>query len=411
MSKKVIRSIAAKNAVIANITEAMVHKTRFLILGHRLPDEDCIASMVAFALLARLFDREPVLYLDGAVHEHFQYLLSICRYNSIPVASCEADLQDPEDRRPDVPAEPSRRSPQGEMAEAGAFDAVVLCDTPKPSMIGLIPRIQSFLDRPGVLRIEIDHHLGADSEYFGDEGYRLVTEASSTSELVGHLLLKLGRRCDLLERFQIADLYSRNIVLAILTGIIGDSKMGRFLNTRREKRYFRIFSTMFNDLLARKTTKRSNFSNMEQVFRELQRLSSHEERCFGYILERKRLSASVGYVSLGEADMAPLYAEYDEDTVVAATRIIADRLAEDSGRLSLVAYADNPKTSDLVQFRVRRASGYKKYDLRQLLPLFSIRDGGGHEGAIGFRLKKSEVGDLDRYVDRLIGGIEAVMPA
>ncbi len=124
-----------------------------------------------------------------------------------------------------------------------------------------------------MLRIEIDHHLAADSGYFGDEGYRLVTEASSASELVGHILLKLEGRRDLLERHQVAELFPRNLVLAILTGIIGDSNMGQYLKSRREKRYYQIFSTMFNDMLSRRTTKKTNFFTMDQVFTELQKLS------------------------------------------------------------------------------------------------------------------------------------------
>ena len=173
------------------------------------------------------------------------------------------------------------------------IDTVVLCDTPKPSMIEASPAVRELLKSPNVLRIEIDHHLAADSGYFGDEGYRFVTEASSASELIGHILLKLEGRKDLLERHQVTELFPRNLVLAILTGIIGDSNMGQYLKSRREKKYYQIFSAMFNDMLSRRTTKRTNFFTMDEVFSELQKLSSHEQGCFGYMMERKKLSGSV----------------------------------------------------------------------------------------------------------------------
>ena len=167
--------------------------------------------MISFALVLHMFYRDVSLYFGRQVHEHFRYLLEICRYNSIPILARRTSR---------LPAD---------------IDTVVLCDTPKPSMIEASPAVRAVLAKPAVLRIEIDHHLGADSGYFGDEGYRLVTEASSASELIGHILLKLQGRKDLLERHQVTDLFPRNLVLAILTGIIGDSNMGQYLKSHREK--------------------------------------------------------------------------------------------------------------------------------------------------------------------------------
>ncbi|MGD0726552.1 MAG: diguanylate cyclase [Spirochaetia bacterium] len=383
-AKTAIRSIKAKNTIIARIIEAIVGRHHFLVLGHQSPDDDCISSMISFALLLHLFYKDVALYLGGQVHERFKYLLDICRYNSIRLLS-------PDDAPP-----------------AGT-DTVVLCDTPKPSMIEASPAVNAILRGPGVLRIEIDHHLGADSEYFGDEGYRLVTEASSAAELIGHILLKLEGRPDLLERHQVGELFPRNLVLAILTGIIGDSNMGQYLKSRREKRYYQIFSGMFNEMLSRRTTKKTNFSTMDQVFTELQKLSNREEDCFSYMMSRKRLSGSLAVVALTLEEMAPLFARCDDDTVVSSARVIADRLAEESGKLGLVAYYDNPEHGDLVQFRLRRSSGWKLYDLRRLLERFSIANGGGHEGAIGFRVSRSEISDFPGYIKTLMEGIEAAI--
>jgi len=163
---------------------------------------------------------------------------------------------------------------------------------------------------------------------------------------------------------------------------------------------------MFNEMLSRRTTKRSNFFTMDEVFSELQKLSSYEEGCFGYMMERKRREGSVALVALSEEESGKMFGSCDDDTVVSTARVITDRLAEESGRLGLVAYFDNPARSDLVQFRLRRAGGWKKYDLRQLLSRFSIANGGGHEGAIGFRVPRREIGDFAGYVSSLVDGIE-----
>jgi diguanylate cyclase (GGDEF)-like protein len=382
--KSAIRGIREKNRIIARIIDAITHRRHFLVLGHQSPDDDCISSMISFALILHMFYKDVALHIGSQVHERFEYLLNICRYNSIPILGPDAP----------IPAD---------------IDTVVLCDTPKPSMIEAGPAARELMKRPDVLRVEIDHHLAADSGYFGDEGYRFVTEASSASELVGHILLKLEGRTDLLERHQISELFPRNLVLAILTGIIGDSNMGQYLKSRREKKYYQIFSGMFNEMLSRRTTKKTNFFTMDQVFSELQKLSTGEEGCFSGMMEKKKLLGPIALVAMSAEEMAPLYAGCDDDTIVSTARVIADRLAEESGKLGLVCYYDNPECSDLVQFRLRRAGGWKKYDLRNLLTIFSIANGGGHEGAIGFRVPRDEIPDFSAYVSRLVEGITAAI--
>jgi nanoRNase/pAp phosphatase (c-di-AMP/oligoRNAs hydrolase) len=73
-------------------------------------------------------------------------------------------------------------------------------------------------------------------------------------------------------------------------------------------------------------------------------------------------------------------------------------------------YYDSPELSDYIQFRVRRSQQYKKYDLRDLLELFDIENGGGHEGAIGFRIHRTQVADYRLFIRNLIEGIEKALP-
>jgi nanoRNase/pAp phosphatase (c-di-AMP/oligoRNAs hydrolase) len=379
-AKSGIVSVKKKNLVIDRIIDAFVTRRHFLVMGHQSPDDDCLSSMISVALILHMFYRDVSLYVGAQVHERFKYLLDICRYNAIPLLGPDMPLQD--------------------------FDTVVLCDTPKPSMIEASPAVRELIASPRVLRIEVDHHLGADSGYFGDEDYRLVTEASSASELIGHILLKLQGKTALLERHGVTELFPRNLVLTILTGIIGDSNMGQYLKSRREKRYYQIFSGMFNEMLSRRTTKTGNFFTAAEVFTELQKLSSSEEGCFSYVMDRSRVEGSIGYVALTFEETAPLYTSCGDDALVSTARVVADRLAEASGKLGLVAYYDNPERSDLVQFRLRRAGSWKQYDLRGLLTLLGITNGGGHEGAIGFRVPRVEIEDFPSYMRGLLQGIE-----
>lgn len=382
--KRSIATVAAKNRIIDNIIDAMARHDRFLLLGHTYPDEDCISSLIGFALLLSKFGKTPVIYLSLSMGRQHGYMVDICRYNSIEVTSSF-----------------SRSAFQPEV--------VAIIDTPKPEMIDGNEEVHALLEEEGLIKMEIDHHIGADGAYCAAPEYSLVTEASSASELVGHLALKLKGRTELLKQYQITDLFSRNVVLSLLTGIIADSNMGRYLKSRRERRYYRYFSTMFNAMLAKETVKETNFANMEEIYAELQHLTTDEQLCFHTMLAKRRRSASIGYVVFDREEAEALFKRHDHDTIVSVSRTVADRLAEESGKLGLVCYYDSPDYSDYIQFRLRRNTSYRGTDLRELLTLLAIENGGGHEGAIGFRFAQEEISDLNDYVASIIPVIEGVL--
>ena len=352
-----------------------------MIIGHINPDEDCIASMVAMAILAKKLSKNVYMLIADKVHERFQYLINICKFNSINIITDCKDLKK-------------------------EIEAVFIMDTPKPSMVEKCKEANKLMKNKDIVKVEIDHHLSSDSQYIGDPDYRLVTEASSASELVGYLALKLQKKASLLEIFDIDDLFSRNFVLAVLTGIVGDSKMGKYIKSHREKWYFELFSNRFSDLLNKKTDKASlNLSSMEEVFNEISKLSKMEEKCFNFFAQRKKLSKYFGYAVLNENDMNGIPNNIDTETIVSTARAVADDLAEDSGYLSLVVYYDKPSISDLIQFRIRRSHRFKTLDLRKVLDTLQIENGGGHEGAIGFRVEKKNIENLEKYTQEIISKI------
>jgi nanoRNase/pAp phosphatase (c-di-AMP/oligoRNAs hydrolase) len=370
-----------RKRIIDRVIDVIDTKERFLMLGHVHPDEDCISSMVAFALLLSKCSKKASICITEKIHEHYEYLLDICRYNGIEIIDDCGDF-------------------------SSSFDVVTICDTPKPSMIAVPGSRKTLFKSTHMIRIEIDHHMGADGEYSGDEGYRLVTAASSASELVGLIAMRLKMKPAFLKKYQIDELFTRNFVLAILTGVIGDSKMGAYLKTREERRNYRKFSLMYSRLLEKKTSKEANFKTSDEVFSELGRLSNLESICFSYLNDRKKQTDYISYVALDVNDMNFLLKSCDYDTIVSTTRTLTDRLAEDSKYLGLVVYYDDIERSNLIQFKLRRSSGFKDYDLRNILPLFSIENGGGHEGAIGFRFERSRIENLEAYIQKLILGIE-----
>ncbi|MCX7025468.1 MAG: diguanylate cyclase [Spirochaetes bacterium] len=383
--KKELRSLAEKNRIIGNILAALEQRDGLLLLGHRNPDEDCIASMVAFGLLAGKLNKTVYLVTGGALHEQFSYLLSICTYNSIHLSADGSDLP-------------------------GPVQAVIALDTPKPSMLEDSPAIRALVGDESVLKIEIDHHLEADSTYFGDHGYNLVTGASSASELVGLLAFKMDLAAEYKARHQIDEVFSRNFVLAVLTGMIGDSRMGKYLKTRKERWYYEWFSALFDRMLSQKTHRNSaNFTSKEEVFKAIASLSGDEEECFRYMHRKRSGSENLRFVILDAAESSFLYETYGNDIVSSVSKAVADTLAEESGCLGMVAYPDDPALSNFVQFRLRRAQGFQSLDLRDILSRYSFLNGGGHPGAVGFRFDRAEVPDLAAFAADIVRKIEDVV--
>jgi nanoRNase/pAp phosphatase (c-di-AMP/oligoRNAs hydrolase) len=384
MEKREIETIAEKNRLAGNIINAVFENDNFLLLGHKDPDTDCVASLSAFALVLRKLQKDATIFLPGVVAEQFNYLLAICKYNGITVLYGRENA--PED-----------------------VSALVILDTPKPEMIAMNKAIARFFEDPGIRKIEIDHHLQADAEYAGDPGYCLVSEASSTCELIGYLCFKLSKQP---QRIGGVDLFSRNIALALLTGIVGDSHMGKYLKSNKERWYYKFFSTVFDKMLIEKTLKNSpNLSSMEAIFDVIQRFSVREKKCFDRIIERKQKTKSLLFVCLDKAESAELFKLYEAELIVNVSKAAADTLAEESGKLGFIAYYDKEDLSDYVQLRLRRSSRFTTLDLRKVLEGLKISNGGGHPGAIGFRVKKADVPDIESYVRDLAAQIESLLEA
>lgn len=374
--KKAFETIAARNRVANRILDTIHERDSFLVVGHKRPDEDCVSSMVAFALMVNKFSKTVTILLEDRVNENFEYLLRICTYNAISV----------------VYTYPER-----------PVDTLVILDTAKPDLRITDPGLDRLLSDPGVRVIEVDHHLGTDSDYHASVELALVDRATSAAELVGVLAYKLTQRSDLLEEHDIREIFSRNIVLAIVTGIIGDTKLGSFLQTSRERRMYRAWTEVFGVLLEQKTVDRSgNFSSVQQVFDELERLSEDERACYEQLWAKRSTVGKVAELLLSDDAVTVLTEKFGWDTVNTVLRAIADELAEESGYLSLVGFAGNQEKAALFQFRARRSKSFTAVDLRDLIDKLGVTNGGGHQGAIGFRVERSAIADVGSYFATIV---------
>ncbi len=364
---------------------ALIQSRNVLVLGHKNSDEDCIASMVAISLLVKKLNRNVSILLTEQIHERFLYLLNICRYNAINIIpDCSGIINE--------------------------IDTICVVDTPKPTMLQSCQGAEKLLHSSAVKVIEFDHHLAADSAYIAPQETALVATASSTCELIGYLALKIRCLRDLFEGIDVDDIFSRNFVLAVLTGIVGDSKMGKFIKNHRERWFYELFSSWFSRLLSEKTHRTSsNLSSMEEIFKEITRLSKLEERCFKFFMQHKQNAKCISYIILDRSQTSPLPKDTDMDLFVSTARSVTDALAEMSGCLGMVAYYDPPEVSDLIQFRIRRSHSFEGFDLREILTAADIDNGGGHEGAIGFRIPASRIPDIQEFCRKLLEIIDDLL--
>lgn len=375
--KKPFNTPAERKAMVHRFADKLENNKSFLILGHKFPDEDCLASMVATGLLVEKLNGHATLFLPGEIHEHFDYLLNICRYNSISVI------------RDSVLAEVY-------------WDVIIVCDTPKPDMIDCPGQICTWIENNQAFVMEIDHHTGADSSYAAPLEYALVDDASSACELIGEIALVLEERATANDSSGMPAIMTRNLVLALLTGILGDSQMGKYFKSEKEKQSYKLFSEMYNDILKRETTRSSNLSTIDELFAEMKRLSGEESSCFEFFRKHSSNSGFIHTIILHDDQSEHVFSSYAYDTVISISRSMADSLSEESGFFGLISFHDRPDHSNFIQFRIRRSQKFKDFDLRKILEIFQITNGGGHEGAIAFRIPKNEIDDIDLFTGKIV---------
>ncbi len=380
------KTLPERQRTIDRILRLIMERSDFLLLGHELPDEDCISSLVSMALILLKFRKNVTIYIKESVPDQLAYLMNICSYNGIPV------IRDPEwaPERPDV---------------------ICILDTPKPDMVEMGDAIRRQVESGRYPVIEFDHHLSADATWCGSEGLRLVDQGTSTCELLAIFTLKICRRDDIMKTHGITEMFSRNLVLSMLTGIIGDTCFGLTLKRNRDVFFYNFLTNRFAQVLRKSFRKNSgNYSNMDDIFKSLQSLTVEEKDLYQSILEHSHFSKSVGYLILNEEESWNYLNRVDYSLFVKVIKSATDFLAEKSGTFGLTVYYDKPDVSALVQFRIRVSRDVSGIDLRSILLDLEITDGGGHPGAIGFRVPSNQIDDLHGFAANLCQRLEDLNP-
>lgn len=374
-------SIAQRNRVMHNIYALMEHHHSFLILGHHIPDEDCYASLVACALILRKFNKEVTVFIEVPPPEHLKFLTSICGYNSISLYYSEL----PEITPPSV---------------------VFILDTPKPDMIAANGCAWDFLADESIIKVELDHHFSSDAAYSAPPDYSLVIHASSTCEILCLICYKIAHHPKVLQGYNIDELYSRNLVLTLLTGMLGDAKMGNYLANRRDQSIFKYFSTFLNKTLKLKTRYRMNtrrINSINVLLNVLETTSEENKNLYASIINKAVYQERMGVIILDTAESEELLAQVEHHHFVNMIKLATNAAAEYTQGVGISAYYDNasPKLCK-IHCRIRASEAARGINLHAVLTHFGITDGGGHPGAIAFRLPYAEIPAIKAFIDQVM---------
>jgi len=367
-------TIGERNRVIKNIYNLVKKYRSFLIIGHKDPDEDCYASVAACALILRKFNKHVSIFWESHPPENLKFLNSICIYNKINVY-------------------------YDSMPPIRSVDVLCILDTPKPDMVAANGCIYDFLQDPAIPKIELDHHFASDAAYSGEPDYSLVLRASSTCEILCRICYKLATHPEIMQIYSIQELYSRNLVLALLTGMLGDAKMGNYISNPHDKEVFEYFSKHLNMMLRISTLSENTkkIASMERLLNLLEASDAETEKIYNTILSRAVYTDRIGSLILSESESYAFLEAVEHAQFVGMMRVITDTIAKEAGGVGISVYYDSPKKSDKIQCRIRVCEAAKGINLHPVLKHFQITDGGGHPGAIAFRLPHDVQGSLPSF--------------
>lgn len=380
--------INQRNRTIRNILNLIMHSSKFLLLGHSYSDEDCVSSMLAIAILLRKFGKCVTIYVKDRFPPSLAFFQNICEYNEINL----------EIKSTDGITKP---------------DAIFILDTPKPDMIALDDKILSFFLQKNIPKVEIDHHFSKDARHTGDAPYRLTLHASSSCEIVALICYKLSKQKIVLEKHGIGELYSRNIVLAILTGMIGDAKLGNYLSTKRDRAFFKYFLNKLGSVLKESYYINSrNISSIDEILHLLEEISEKERLLYNLVSKKITKQETLGLLILNQEDSIQLQKQTDDfQDFIAIVRRITGELSDSPNLASVSCFYYPTSISNFVEFRVRAGEAIKGIDFRQVIEDLKVPlgNGGGHPGAICFKVEKKDIANLDEYVRLLIYEVQSLI--
>lgn len=363
-------------------------------------DPDSVGSMTSLALYLRMLGKQVYLVISNKLGENLSFLEQMIEYNGI-----------------------HRLRNTDEIAGVRSLiDAVIFCDTANTKLVPFFPFIWQHLLSRKIPVIEIDHHFGADSEKLSEHGVTLFRNANATTEITGDLLKKLHEKYP-----QIPHPFNqRNIVISILTGLLGDTGGGRKVLYKQS--YVQWVGSMGNKLKRntrwRKPSgvrpgddKKTKFGNPGQVMEHLNRLSEEQEICIESLKKRVVAEGKVCLLNLLNSTYSQVRdfcRPYNTSWFTNILGFLLDEIPDKSGKVGLVYFhGKNAEDKDCIYIKMRRSFDFSGIDLRtaecRLKEIFGLKymGGGGHPGAVSFRVHPHDENEFLAKFNQVVDSIKA----
>jgi len=362
-------------------------------------DPDSVGAMMSLSLYLRMLDKQVYIVISNALGENLSYLGKMIDYNDIHTLRNTDEIA----------------------GVKNAIDAVIFCDTANTKLVPFYPFIWEHLLSRDLPVIEIDHHFGADSEKLANDGVTLFRKANATTEITGELLKKLHQKYP--EKPH--PFNQRNIVISILTGLLGDTVGGRTVPYKQS--YVQWVGSLGNKLKRntrwRKPNgvragddKKTKFGNPGQILEYLNRLSQDQKVCIDSLKDRMVVEGEVCSLNLLNStysQVEDVCRPYDSPWFAYILGFLLDQIPNSSGKVGLLYFhGKNADDRDCIYIKMRRSSDYSGIDLRttecQLRAIFGGKymGGGGHPGAASFRIHPHDENEFLAKFEQVVESIQ-----
>ncbi len=387
----------------ANLAKALalIKKNEAFLFAGDL-DGDSVGSMIALALYFRLLGKKTHIILAEGLGDNLDFLQKIINFNSLHTLSSSEDIAAIRDH----------------------IDTVLFFDTANTKLVPLYSTIKEhiLLKKPPV--IEIDHHFGTDSEEMTDYGIKLFRLANANTEIIAEILSLLSR-----EYPDLSDPFSqRNILVALITGISSDTLGGHVVPYKEDyQHWITRLGTGLGDVTWTPSaaepaeTRKQKFGQPEDVIEYMNYLDAEKQGCIDSITARIRIDhgiASLNLLNSTHSEVQDVCRDYGSDWFDELRTFLLNIVPEKAGKIGIVYYeGQNTEGVDCIFIKARRAIGYKDFDLRRLeddvRSAFSeekYMGGGGHPGAVSFRVHHTPQDMFENGLRHLMAALNRKLP-
>ena len=379
----------------ANLGEAvdLINSSNCLMFSGDI-DPDSVGSMLSLSLYLDELDKKVFLVIPEPLGDNLDFFEKIIHYNSIDILRTQEDIDAVKDK----------------------IETVIFCDTANTKLVPFYNHIEkSILSRKPKV-VEIDHHFGADSEELTDHGIKLFRNANANTEIIGKILeLLYDKNPESPNPFS-----QRNIILGLITGMLGDTVGGKVIHYKEDyDHWMQKLGDQLKNITRwrdvnekrREDCKTSKFGNPTQILEYLNKLTEDQESCLNLLTSRIESKGNMGFLSLlpsTHEEVKGTCQPFESDWFVDIMGLLLNLVPEKSGHAGVVIFeGKNAEDHDCIFIKIRRAVDFSGVDLRtgedKIKELFGdlYMGGGGHAGAVSFRIHPLEEKELLARLEKL----------